>query len=87
MTGATRIDARGMMCPAPIILLARRAAQLPAGTEVELLTDDPAAQFDVPAWCRMRQADYLAGDPVTEPGDALAPPSKPAVRHLIRLPG
>lgn len=84
MTEPTLIDARGLNCPAPIILLARRAAGLPAGSDVELLTDDPAAQFDVPAWCHMRQADYLSAEPL-EASDP-PPAAKPAVRHRIRLP-
>ncbi|MGB7983006.1 MAG: sulfurtransferase TusA family protein [Candidatus Nanopelagicales bacterium] len=48
------VEARGVLCPVPIIRLARAAAALPAGTVVELRTDDVAAQHDVPAWCRLR---------------------------------
>lgn len=48
------VEARGVLCPVPIIRLARAAAALPAGAVVELRTDDVAAQYDVPAWCRLR---------------------------------
>lgn len=48
------IDARGLRCPAPVIRLARRARSLPAGSVLQVLADDPAAQFDIPAWCRMK---------------------------------
>jgi tRNA 2-thiouridine synthesizing protein A len=48
------IDARGVLCPVPIIRLARAAAGAPVGTVLALLTDDPAAVHDVPAWCRLR---------------------------------
>lgn len=48
------VEARGVLCPVPIIRLARAARVLPPGSLVALLTDDPAAEYDVPAWCRMR---------------------------------
>lgn len=53
------VDARGSLCPQPIIDIARFAAKAPAGTVVTLLADDPAADADVPAWCRMRGHDLL----------------------------
>ncbi len=49
------VDARGTLCPQPVIELARAMAQRPAiGQSVTLLADDPATVHDVPAWCRMR---------------------------------
>ncbi|WP_166848471.1 sulfurtransferase TusA family protein [Isoptericola sp. BMS4] len=48
------VDARGLRCPLPVIRLAARARDLPAGTRVVVLTTDPAARHDVPAWARMR---------------------------------
>ena len=59
------LDCRGMRCPLPVITLARRLPQLPVGTVVRVLADDPAAAVDIPAWCRMRDQEYV-GDP--EPG-------------------
>ncbi|WP_344078188.1 sulfurtransferase TusA family protein [Luedemannella helvata] len=53
------LDCRGERCPLPVIRLARRMADVPPGTVVRLLADDPAAAVDVPAWCRMRGQDYL----------------------------
>jgi tRNA 2-thiouridine synthesizing protein A len=53
--GGSVIDARGMLCPQPVIELARAMAKRPGtGDEVTLLADDPATVHDVPAWCRMR---------------------------------
>jgi len=57
------IEARGVLCPVPIIRLARTARALPPGTMIELLTDDPAAAYDVPAWCRLRGHELLATVP------------------------
>lgn len=56
----TRVEARGVLCPVPIIRLARAAAALPPGSVLELLTDDPAAAHDVPAWCRLRGHELLS---------------------------
>ena len=35
-------------------LLARAAQGVPAGTRITVLSTDPAARYDVPAWARMR---------------------------------
>ena len=43
------VDAFGLACPQPIIALARTAAGLPAGARLDLLSDDAAADADVPA--------------------------------------
>ncbi len=93
------VEARGVLCPVPIIRLARAAAALPAGALVELRTDDPAAEYDVPAWCRLRGhhllhteavsvEDHLPLDGSGAPGpEPHVPNHTPglAQRHLIRL--
>lgn len=53
------VDARGQRCPLPVISLARVARDSPVGTVVEVWATDPAARADIPAWCRMRQHEYL----------------------------
>jgi tRNA 2-thiouridine synthesizing protein A len=45
------LDARGLLCPLPVLRLRKRLAALPPGTVVRLLTDDPAALVDVPHYC------------------------------------
>lgn len=54
------VDARGTVCPYPIVALGRAARHTPHGTELTLLADDPVALSDVPAWCRMRGATLAA---------------------------
>lgn len=56
------VDCRSMRCPQPVIELARRIADVPAGGVVAVLADDPAAATDVPAWCRLRGHEYLGAD-------------------------
>lgn len=53
-TDAVVVDARGLRCPLPVIRLAAASRDLPAGTLVTVLSTDPAARHDVPAWARMR---------------------------------
>ena len=49
------VDARGTLCPQPVIDLARAMAERQGiGESVTLVADDPATVHDVPAWCRMR---------------------------------
>lgn len=59
------LDCRGMVCPLPVIELARAADGLAPGDVIVLLADDPAAAVDVPAWCRMRDQEFVGSD---EPG-------------------
>lgn len=58
-TAALTLDCRGMRCPLPVIELARHIADVDVRAVVEVVADDPAAASDVPAWCRMREHEYL----------------------------
>ena len=59
------LDCRGMLCPLPVIELARRIGEVGLGGIVAVVADDPAAAVDVPAWCRLRGHEYAgAGAPV-----------------------
>ncbi|NMM16112.1 MAG: sulfurtransferase TusA family protein [Cellulomonas sp.] len=51
---ADLIDARGLLCPIPVIRLARAAVDAVPGTVITIWATDPAARLDVPAWARMR---------------------------------
>jgi TusA-related sulfurtransferase len=53
------IDAVGRRCPLPVIDLAKQISEVPVGSVIELLADDPAAAADVPAWCRMRDHEFV----------------------------
>jgi len=57
------IDATGQMCPLPVIELAKQIQTVAVGALVEVLSDDPAAATDIPAWCRMRDQDYVGAVP------------------------
>ncbi|MCH9718304.1 MAG: sulfurtransferase TusA family protein [Actinomycetia bacterium] len=55
---AVTVDSRGKLCPVPVIELARAARSLGNGV-IAVLADDPAAETDIPAWCRMRQVELI----------------------------
>jgi tRNA 2-thiouridine synthesizing protein A len=49
--GPTRIDARGLACPHPVLLARAALRAQPPGARVELLATDPMASVDVAAFC------------------------------------
>lgn len=58
--GRRIVDALGMPCPRPVIELADTIKQVAVGDEVRLLADDPAADVDVPVWCRMQRQQLVS---------------------------
>jgi cysteine desulfurase len=57
------LDCRGRSCPVPVIELAKAMREVEIGDVVEVLSDDPAAALDIPAWCRMREQEYVGEQP------------------------
>ena len=71
------LDCRGMICPRPVIELARHLQDVPPGEVIAVVADDVAAAADIPAWCRMRGQDYVGADAAP---DGVA-------RYLVRRTG
>jgi len=46
------VDNRGMLCAQGILRLMRALTPLPPGQLLRVLSTDPAAEEDYPAWCR-----------------------------------
>ena len=59
---ALELDCRGRLCPLPVIELARRIPEVGVGELVAVVADDAAARHDIPAWCRMREQEYVGED-------------------------
>jgi len=53
------LDCRGLLCPQPVIELGRRIVDVEVGALVAVTAEDPAARYDIPAWCRMRGQEYV----------------------------
>ena len=45
------LDARGSLCPIPVLKARKRLAKLQPGQVLRVLADDPAAIVDVPFFC------------------------------------
>ena len=54
------LDAKGLMCPMPIVKLAKKMKDLKVGEVLELIADDVGSKEDVPAWCK-RTGNQLVG--------------------------
>jgi len=54
------LDAKGLMCPMPIVQLAKKIKEMKSGQILELVADDIGAKEDVPAWCS-RTGNQLVG--------------------------
>ncbi len=47
------IDTRGLLCPMPVIRAQDRVEELSLGDHLEVISSDPGALNDIPAWCRI----------------------------------
>ena len=46
------LDARGLLCPEPVMLLHNRIRDMAPGEELEVLATDPSTERDIPRFCR-----------------------------------
>ncbi len=60
------VDALGKRCPIPVIELAKVIGDVPVGGTVRVLSDDEAARLDIPAWCEMREQEYVGEEPADQ---------------------
>ncbi|MFG2191217.1 cysteine desulfurase/sulfurtransferase TusA family protein [Streptomyces sp. NPDC048639] len=60
---ALTVDSLGKRCPVPVIELAKVIGDIGIGEIVAVLSDDEAARLDFPAWCAMRDQEYVGERP------------------------
>ncbi|WP_106744350.1 sulfurtransferase TusA family protein [Yoonia maritima] len=51
MTHDADLDARGLLCPLPVLKARKRLLALQSGQVLRMVADDPAAVIDVPHFC------------------------------------
>lgn len=56
------LDARGLLCPLPVLKARKRLQALPVGAVLQVWADDPAAIIDVPHFCREAGHGLLSQD-------------------------
>lgn len=78
MTVDAWLDERGRRCPLPVLAL-MRAMGTHAGRVVAVISDDPAAEHDIPAWCRLKGATLVER--------VAAPDGGAGSAFVVRLPG
>lgn len=61
-TKATVLDARGLFCPEPVMLLHKKVRELPPGAELEILATDPSTTRDIPKFCVFLGHELLASE-------------------------
>jgi tRNA 2-thiouridine synthesizing protein A len=48
-----QLNAKRLLCPMPVIRTQDKVATLQAGDTLEVISTDPGALNDIPAWCRI----------------------------------
>jgi tRNA 2-thiouridine synthesizing protein A len=46
------IDLKGLLCPMPVIKMAKAIKEVQVGESIEAFATDPGVMADIPAWCR-----------------------------------
>ena len=46
-----KLDTKGLLCPLPVLKLRKRIKDLKIGSIIKIITDDPAAEIDIPHFC------------------------------------
>lgn len=71
-------DERGFRCPIPVVTLAKARRLYGDDITVAVVADDQGAENDIPAWCRIKGAEFLG---VRPPKD-----SHPGWAYVVHLP-
>lgn len=56
------LDARGLLCPLPVLKARKRLLAMEPGQVLRVLADDPAAVVDVPHFCAESGHEFLSGE-------------------------
>lgn len=59
-TTTATVDATGLLCPEPVMMLHAAVRKLAPGESVLLLATDPSTQRDVPSFCRFLEHELLS---------------------------
>jgi tRNA 2-thiouridine synthesizing protein A len=46
------IDLKGLLCPIPVVKMAKAIKEIQPGETIEAFATDPGVMADIPAWCR-----------------------------------
>jgi tRNA 2-thiouridine synthesizing protein A len=57
---ALTLDLRGLRCPLPVLKTAKRLAAMRPGERLAVLSDDPLAVLDLPAFCAQEKQGVVS---------------------------
>ncbi len=66
MTYDADLDAKGLLCPLPVLKARKRMQSLASGQVLRVLADDPAAVIDVPHFCAEAGHELIATQDTTD---------------------
>ena len=61
-----RMDATGLICPEPVMLLHDKIRAIESGMVLEVVSTDPSTQRDVPRFCEFLGHELLHAETVGE---------------------
>ena len=47
-----KLDLKGLLCPMPVVKMAKAIKEVEVGQLIEAFATDPGVMADMPAWCR-----------------------------------
>ena len=56
------LDTTGLLCPMPVIRTQNKVNELKSGDQLEVVSSDPGALNDIPAWCRINGHTVLESE-------------------------
>ncbi len=72
MSELESLDARGLLCPLPVIRTQDRIRRMPVGAALIVEATDAGTLQDIPSWCRVHGHELVASETVeNEPGGGL----------------
>lgn len=54
------LDARGLFCPEPVMLLHKRIREIAVGEELKVVATDPSTTRDIPKFCHFLGHELLS---------------------------
>ena len=62
-----KVDAKGLLCPEPIMMLHKAMKELKSGEKVELYATDPSTERDIDRFCNFLGHNLLKKETTSEP--------------------
>jgi len=66
-TAQHRLDAIGLRCPEPVMMVRKTVRQMAAGETLLIIADDPATTRDIPSFCEFMDHTLIASETAQPP--------------------